>query len=85
VHRRLAERAAGNPYLLEVLLADLLDTGRLRRTDDGWVAAEQPGGSVPSDIVRSWARRLERLDEPVRDLLLASATLGSQFSVTVLQ
>ncbi|WP_405501324.1 AAA family ATPase [Streptomyces anulatus] len=85
VHRRLAERAAGNPYLLEVLLADLLDTGRLRRTDDGWVAAEQPDGSVPSDIVRSWARRLERLDEPVRDLLLASATLGSQFSVTVLQ
>ncbi|WP_405187912.1 AAA family ATPase [Streptomyces anulatus] len=85
VHRRLAERAAGNPYLLEVLLADLLDTGRLRRTDDGWEAAEQPGGSVPSDIVRSWARRLERLDEPVRDLLLASATLGSQFSVTVLQ
>ncbi|WDG31183.1 AAA family ATPase [Streptomyces sp. CA-278952] len=85
VHRRLAERAAGNPYLLEVLLADLLDTGRLRRTDDGWEAVEQPGGSVPSDIVRSWARRLERLDEPVRDLLLASATLGSQFSVTVLQ
>ncbi|MEU5287516.1 AAA family ATPase [Streptomyces sp. NPDC020755] len=85
VHRRLAERAAGNPYLLEVLLADLLDTGRLQRTDDGWEAVEQPGGSVPSDIVRSWARRLERLDEPVRDLLLASATLGSQFSVTVLQ
>ncbi|MFJ2027947.1 AAA family ATPase [Streptomyces sp. NPDC087897] len=85
VHRRLAERAAGNPYLLEVLLADLLDTGRLRRTDDGWEAVEQEGGGVPSDIVRSWARRLERLDEPVRDLLLASATLGSQFSVTVLQ
>ncbi|MFH9298731.1 AAA family ATPase [Streptomyces sp. NPDC017520] len=85
VHRRLAERAAGNPYLLEVLLADLLDTDRLRRTDDGWEAVEQPDGSVPSDIVRSWARRLERLDEPVRDLLLASATLGSQFSVTVLQ
>lgn len=85
VHRRLAERAAGNPYLLEVLLADLLDTGRLRRTDEGWESAEQPDGAVPSDIVRSWARRLERLDEPVRDLLLASATLGSQFSVTVLQ
>ncbi|OSC57964.1 LuxR family transcriptional regulator, partial [Streptomyces sp. BF-3] len=85
VHRRLAGRAAGNPYLLEVLLADLLDTGRLRRADGAWEAVEQPGDSIPSDIVRSWARRLERLDEPVRDLLLASATLGSQFSVTVLQ
>ncbi|KOU01716.1 MULTISPECIES: helix-turn-helix transcriptional regulator [Streptomyces] len=85
VHRKLAERASGNPYLLEVLLADLLDTGRLRRTDDGWEAVEQEGGQIPSDIVRSWARRLERLDEPVRDLLLAAATLGSQFSVAVLQ
>ncbi|MFE9460872.1 AAA family ATPase [Streptomyces californicus] len=85
VHRKLAERASGNPYLLEVLLADLLDTGRLRRTDDGWEAVEQEGDQVPSDIVRSWARRLERLDEPVRDLLLAAATLGSQFSVAVLQ
>ncbi len=85
VHLRLAERAAGNPYLLELLLADLLDTDRLRQTDGEWEAVEQPGDSVPSDIVRSWARRLERLDEPVRDLLLASATLGSQFSVTVLQ
>ncbi|MFH8883676.1 AAA family ATPase [Streptomyces californicus] len=85
VHRKLAERAAGNPYLLEVLLADLLDTGRLRRTDGGWEAVGQEGGQIPSDIVRSWARRLERLDEPVRDLLLAAATLGSQFSVAVLQ
>ncbi|MFJ9621694.1 helix-turn-helix transcriptional regulator [Streptomyces sp. NPDC101181] len=85
VHLRLAERAAGNPYLLEVLLADLLDTGRLSRTEDGWATTGQPEGALPSDIVRSWARRLERLDEPVRELLLAAATLGSQFSVTVLQ
>ncbi|MFI9495542.1 MULTISPECIES: helix-turn-helix transcriptional regulator [Streptomyces] len=85
VQRRLAERAAGNPYLVEVLLADLLDTGRLRRTESGWEAAEQPDGTLPSRILRSWSRRLDRLDEPVRDLLLTAATLGSQFSVGVLQ
>ncbi|MFJ9059018.1 AAA family ATPase [Streptomyces sp. NPDC102409] len=85
VHRRLVERAAGNPYLVEVLLDDLLDTGRLRRAGDGWEAADQPDGILPSRILRSWAQRLDRMDEPVRDLLLTAATLGSQFSVAVLQ
>ncbi|MER5629833.1 helix-turn-helix transcriptional regulator [Streptomyces nitrosporeus] len=85
VGRRLAERAAGNPYLVEVLLADLLDTGRLRRTEDGWEATDQPDGALPSRFLQGWARRLDRLDEPVRDLLLTAATLGSEFSVTVLQ
>ncbi|MCS0636706.1 AAA family ATPase [Streptomyces sp. LP05-1] len=84
----LAGRAGGNPYLVEVLLADLLETGRLRRTGGGWEYTEcaaGPGPSVPTDVVRSWARRLERCDEPVREVLLTAATLGGRFSVTVLQ
>lgn len=85
LQQRLVERAAGNPYLVEVLLDDLLDTGRLRRTEDGWETAEQPDGTLPSRILRSWSHRLDRMDEPVRDLLLTAATLGSQFSVPVLQ
>ncbi|MEU0129158.1 AAA family ATPase [Streptomyces sp. NPDC006289] len=85
VQQRLVERAAGNPYLVEVLLDDLLETGRLRRTESGWEAAEQPDWALPSRILRSWSLRLDRMDEPVRDLLLTAATLGSQFSVAVLQ
>ncbi|MFF2325614.1 MULTISPECIES: AAA family ATPase [unclassified Streptomyces] len=84
-HERLAGRAGGNPYLVEVLLADLLDSGQLRRTDDRWQAYGIPDAAVPTGVVRSWARRLDRFDAPVRELLLCAATLGSQFSVTVLQ
>ncbi|MFI0989560.1 helix-turn-helix transcriptional regulator [Streptomyces exfoliatus] len=84
-YRTLAERAGGNPYLLEVLLADLLDTGRLSRTDGRWQLADQGEATVPTGAVRSWARRLDRLDEPVRDLLLIAATLGGRFSVGVLR
>ncbi|MGW1428862.1 AAA family ATPase [Streptomyces sp. NPDC002431] len=84
-HERLADRAGGNPYLVEVLLADLLDSGQLRRTDDRWEEHANPDASVPTGVVRSWSRRLDRFDEPVRELLLCAATLGSQFSVTVLQ
>ncbi|MFF1510377.1 helix-turn-helix transcriptional regulator [Streptomyces sp. NPDC058326] len=84
-HRHLAQRAGGNPYLVEVLLADLLDTGRLSRTDGWWQLTDQGEATVPTGAVRSWARRLGRLDEPVRDLLLIAATLGGRFSVGALR
>ncbi|MEU3259655.1 AAA family ATPase [Streptomyces albidoflavus] len=84
-HRRIARRAGGNPYLVEVLLADLVDSGTLRRTDDGWRCEDGPEGAVPTGIVRSWAARLDRLDPPVRELLLTAATLGSTFQVPLLQ
>ncbi|MFJ8294557.1 AAA family ATPase [Streptomyces sp. NPDC094447] len=84
-HRHLAERAGGNPYLVEVLLADLLDLGRLSRAEDGWLLADHGEATVPTGAVRSWARRLARLDEPVRELLLIAATLGGRFSVGALR
>ncbi|MFB6592046.1 ATP-binding protein [Streptomyces diastaticus] len=84
-HRRIARRAGGNPYLVEVLLADLVDSGTLHRTDGGWRCEDGPDGGVPTGVVRSWAARLDRLDPPVRELLLTSATLGSTFQVPLLQ
>ncbi|MGW0899471.1 ATP-binding protein, partial [Streptomyces goshikiensis] len=84
-HRHLLQWAGGNPYLVEVLLADLLDTGRLSKADGGWQLAEHGEATVPTGAVRSWARRLARLDEPVRELLLVAATLGGRFSVGALR
>ncbi|MFD3994386.1 AAA family ATPase [Streptomyces sp. NPDC058548] len=84
-HRHLSQRAGGNPYLVEVLLADLLDMGRLSRADGGWLLADHGEAPVPTGAVRSWARRLARLDEPVRELLLIAATLGGRFSVGALR
>ncbi|WP_055603576.1 helix-turn-helix transcriptional regulator [Streptomyces aureus] len=84
-HRHLSQRAGGNPYLVEVLLADLLDLGRLSRADGGWLLADHGEATVPTGAVRSWARRLARLDEPVRELLLIAATLGGRFSVGALR
>ncbi|MGP3638135.1 helix-turn-helix transcriptional regulator [Streptomyces sp. 24-1644] len=84
-HRQLSQRAGGNPYLVEVLLADLLDTRRLSRADGQWHIADCGEATVPTGAVRSWARRLERLDEPVRELVLIAATLGGRFSVGALR
>ncbi|MER6362323.1 AAA family ATPase [Kitasatospora sp. NPDC001527] len=82
----LTRRGDGCPYLVEELLADLLDSGALRRAEDGrWALADGSRPGVPSTIVRSWGRRIDQLDPQVRDLLLTAATLGSRFSVTTVQ
>ncbi|MFF2348693.1 AAA family ATPase [Kitasatospora sp. NPDC058115] len=82
----LTERGDGCPYLVEELLADLLDSGALRRGEDGrWALADGSRPGVPSTIVRSWGHRIDQLDPQVRDLLLTAATLGSRFSVTTVQ
>ncbi|MFC5661467.1 AAA family ATPase [Kitasatospora misakiensis] len=82
----LVERGDGCPYLVEELLADLLDSGALRRAEDGrWVLADGSRPGVPSTIVRSWGHRIDQLDPQVRELLVTAATLGSRFSVTTVQ
>ncbi|WP_380283286.1 AAA family ATPase [Kitasatospora purpeofusca] len=82
----LTERGDGCPYLVEELLADLLDSGALRRAEDGrWALADGSRPGVPSTIVHSWGRRIDQLDPQVRDLLVTAATLGSRFSVTTVQ
>ncbi|WP_425554901.1 ATP-binding protein, partial [Kitasatospora putterlickiae] len=82
----LTERGDGCPYLVEELLADLLESGALHRDGDGrWALADGSRPGVPSTIVRSWGHRIDQLDPQVRDLLLTAATLGSRFSVTTVQ
>ncbi|MFI6847868.1 AAA family ATPase [Kitasatospora sp. NBC_00085] len=82
---QLAERGDGCPYLIEELLSDMLSSGALRRAGDGWEVAGDLCTAVPSTIVRSWGRRIDQLDPPVRELLLTAATLGSRFSVATVQ
>ncbi|MFD9593431.1 AAA family ATPase [Kitasatospora sp. NPDC059973] len=81
----LADRADGSPYLIEELLADMLAGGALHRAGGRWEVAGGLRTGVPSTIVRSWGRRIDQLDPPVRDLLLTAATLGSRFSVATVQ
>ncbi|MFD5082427.1 AAA family ATPase [Kitasatospora sp. NPDC058406] len=83
---QLAARGDGCPYLVEELLADMLDSRALHRGEDGrWTLPGGPRTGVPSTIVRSWSRRIDQLDSQVRELLLTAATLGSRFSVTTVQ
>jgi DNA-binding CsgD family transcriptional regulator len=80
---RLVHDGAGNPYLLEELLADMVESGGLVPDPDGWRATDRLGGTVPRSIVESFRRRVGRLGSGVQDLLNAAAVLGHRFPLPV--
>ena len=74
----LVARADGLPFLVEELLAAMVQAGDLRETTDGWVLARSRGLTVPATFVETVRRRLEAAPGS-RDLLGAAALLGRSF------
>ncbi len=81
----------GQPFYLRALLQELLEQGVLlpRLIEGrGWVFEPQPSileatppnGMLPSDVREMIQRRLARLSSPARDLLVAGAVLGHDFT-----
>jgi len=83
---RLTEYGNGNPYLVEELLADLIGSGLLlRRHPAGWCTSGDLSTTFPATIVQFSGQRLDQLDPRVREDVLIAASLGTRFSLTVLQ
>ena len=82
---RLVEVGAGNPYLLEELLAEMVATGSLRRDDAGWQVVGAIATAVPASVVRAYGLRAEALGPRARELLVLAALLGPRFSVGTVQ
>ncbi|MFI8934004.1 helix-turn-helix transcriptional regulator [Streptomyces sp. NPDC053474] len=76
--RSLADRAAGNPFLLQELLHALREQGRVR-VEDG-VARVAPG-ELPDSFRAQVARRYRHLSVTTRQLLGAGAVLARPFGV----
>lgn len=77
--------SVGNPFLIEELLAGMVDGAVLTPGPDGWQVAEHPPDKVPAPLVRSLARRIDPLGPAVRDLLSVAATLGRRIPLTLLR
>ena len=56
VREALVERAGGNPFFVEELVATLIDHGLLARSNGAWKAEEASGGSR-LDSSRACSRR----------------------------
>jgi class 3 adenylate cyclase len=77
----LVARADGNPFFLEELLGELLDSGVLVESGEGWVVARDEGGlAMPDTVYAVLAARIDRLPELEKAALQAGAVMGRSFT-----
>jgi class 3 adenylate cyclase len=73
--------AEGNPFIVEEVLADLLDRGLLERRDSGWSlrdAAVDLG--IPDSVQGILAARIDLLPAEAKEALQAASVIGRSFS-----
>jgi class 3 adenylate cyclase len=76
----IVERAEGNPFFVEELLATLIDRGVLQRQNGGWTYAELPEGfEVPDTVQAVLAARIDLLPAAEKAALQAAAVIGRVF------
>jgi class 3 adenylate cyclase len=76
----VVERAEGNPFFVEELLATLIDRGVLQRQNGGWTCAELPEGfEVPDTVQAVLAARIDLLPPAEKAALQAAAVIGRVF------
>ncbi|MET0559989.1 MAG: adenylate/guanylate cyclase domain-containing protein, partial [Gaiellaceae bacterium] len=77
----LVERADGNPFFLEELVAELVDSGVLVQSEDGWVVGRHdPDVAMPDTVHAVLAARIDRLPANEKAALQAGAVMGRVFS-----
>ena len=80
VRRLVVERAEGNPFFVEELIATLIDRDVLRHTNDGWSFGELPlGFDVPDSVQAVLAARIDLLPADEKSALQAAAVIGRVF------
>jgi class 3 adenylate cyclase len=79
VHEML-ERAEGNPFFVEELVATLIDRGILARRDGMWTVADLPQDfAVPDSVQAALAARIDLLGPTEKAALQAASVIGRIF------
>jgi class 3 adenylate cyclase/tetratricopeptide (TPR) repeat protein len=74
------ERAEGNPFFVEELIATLVDRGVLQRDNGSWRFGQLPAGfTVPDSVQAVLAARIDLLPDPEKEALQAAAVIGRTF------
>ncbi len=80
IRELVAERAEGNPFFVEELVATLADQGVLARRNGGWSFGDLPAGfSVPDTVQAVLAARIDLLSRTEKTALQAAAVIGRVF------
>ena len=86
VIERIVGAAEGNPLYVEQMLAMLLDSGALRRHEDGWTwTGGQAELTVPPTIHALLQARLDQLDPEARAAVEPASVIGVEFEHAALQ
>lgn len=82
----LLERTQGNPFFTEELVRTLVDSDVLVRNETGTWEFTQPVDNVaiPSSVEGLIYSRLDRLDEPLYDLVQVASVIGRRFRYSTL-
>jgi class 3 adenylate cyclase len=79
----LVDRADGNPFFLEELVGELVDSGVLVQSEDGWVVGRHdPDFAMPDTVHAVLAARIDRLPASEKAALQAGAVMGKVFSTS---
>jgi class 3 adenylate cyclase len=90
LRQEIADRAAGNPYFLEEMVASLGQQGLLRRKGDAWrstadLTRDTAAVHLPATIHAILAARIDRLGERDKLALQAAAVIGRRFGRPLLR
>jgi class 3 adenylate cyclase len=80
--RKIAERAAGNPFFAEEIVRELAERGVLQGQTGAYVStADVSEAKVPATLQATIAARIDRLDPKAKRTLSAAAVIGSRFGL----
>jgi class 3 adenylate cyclase len=80
IREMVAERAEGNPFFVEELIATMVGRGVLARGNGGWSFSELPADfSVPDNVQAVLAARIDLLSRTGKSALQTAAVIGRVF------
>lgn len=86
LQRQILGRTEGNPFFIEQLLRGLIETGALAQENGTWRAPKELQEiALPLSLNAVLSARIDRLGEPTRRVLQASAVIGRTFTQSLLQ
>jgi class 3 adenylate cyclase len=84
--RKIAERAAGNPFFVEEMVRELAERGVLQGQTGAYVStADVSDATVPATLQATIAARIDRLNPKAKRTLSAAAVIGLRFSRDLLE
>ncbi|GAC1468882.1 MAG: adenylate/guanylate cyclase domain-containing protein [Chloroflexota bacterium] len=85
VGKLVMEKAGGNPFFLEQIVSNLVESGALRERHGAWTAHDIQTISVPNSIQEILLARLDQVPQNPRRVLEVAAVLGHAFSHSLLK